>query len=295
MNKKKAGLLSVIKPVAIVLLLVLLYLSVCSSAKEGYQVNVRVSNSTGASIWSNGLTTETLAFQSQSEVSGTGNSSKYTRLSDIAGMNLNDAGYTKQGRLISNSTMSVASKLSYVHIQETVNENSTAYHGEINLSMPTVMYAAEELYYRGDGMNLRNSYTNGDDEIKIALSGTLVTKSVLFGSAFNTSRIYADVTPKSVLEKKFENRTTAFRILSSADRETKFRFKSEDKALLDQDYVGAFQLNTKLITGNVFHFDQEEDAWLPCCSDSTMVSSINRNDYVPSLVYLLGCEDCKIV
>jgi hypothetical protein len=123
--------------------------------------------------------------------------------------------------------------------------------------------------------------------------------------------VFADLTPKSVFERKLENRTTAFRILSSADQETKFRFKSgnsENKSVIDEYYVGAFQLNTKYITRNTFNFNTDNEytgcicgdgsagyAWLPCCSDGTLENSINTKDYVPSLVYLLGCETCKIV
>jgi hypothetical protein len=305
-NKKKTGLLGLIKPFAIVLILILLHMSACSTAKQGYQISAKVNDSTGSSSWMNSMVTQTLAFKSESAVSGTGNSSKYLTLSDFNGMYIKDAGYTKQGRLIANNTMNVASTVNYIHIQETAHEDSasTIYNAIINASMPTVMYDADELYYRGDGMSTRNSYTNGKDEIKTALSGTTLTKSLVFGSSFTNALVFAELTPHSVWEKTLENRTTAFRIMSAADQNTKFSFKTEDAAM-EQNYVGAFQLNTKLIRGDVYHFQNDGDvctvcgetgyAWLPCCYEGwNEMNPSDQKGFGKSAKSIFDCSACKI-
>jgi len=307
-NTKETGLLRRMKPIMIGLLLILLYTSACSTAKQGYQLNVRVNDSTGSSAWGYSTVTNTLSFKSLSEISGTGNSSKYVKVSDIGGMSLKDSGYTKQGRLITNNTMNVASTVNYIHIQETAHEDSTStsYSAVINQSVPTVMYDADELYYRGEGMNSRNLYINGKDKIYTALSGTTLTKSLIFGSTSKEALIFADVTPHSVLENVLENRTTAFRIMSAADENTKFRFTTGDDVALEQEYVGAFQLSTKLIKGNVYHYQNDFGdvcsvcgetgyAWLPCCYEGwNDVGQSDQNDFGASAKQIFDCNTCRI-
>ncbi|OPX74651.1 MAG: hypothetical protein A4E44_01865 [Methanosaeta sp. PtaB.Bin018] len=276
-NFGRIGISGYIKIFSICLLSFLL-LAACSNARVGYSLNVFVNNESGSSSWSSSMSTEALAFRAQSELSGTGNSSKYVRVSDMAGMNFKDSGYTKQGRLIDNSTLSVASKARYIHIQETGTDNSTVYNAVINQSLPTVLYAANELYYRGDGMSTRNQFVNGKDKIVTSLSGTTLTKSAVFGGAYNDSMTFVEVTPVFVKQIELENRTTAFRITSASDKYTKLGFKSGE-AIIEQEYVGAFKMDTKLIKGNTFHFRDDLGysdkcgcgikgyAWLPCCSD----------------------------
>jgi hypothetical protein len=94
--------------------------------------------------------------------------------------------------------------------------------------------------------------------------------------------------------------------MSSTDQKTEFGLKS-GTSVLNQDYLGAFQLNTKLIKGNLFdyrggNFGNEDTcgvcgttdyAWLSCCSYDNLDEGI-KNDYTPSLVDVFDCEHCKI-
>jgi hypothetical protein len=240
-------------------------LSPISNAKVGYSLNVIVNDSNMSSSWSRSSYTNVLAFISDGQCTGTGNSSKYVSLSGFAGLGFKETGYTKEGRLINSNKISVVSKARDIHIEETGTENSTVYTAYINESFPTVLYHADDLYYRGIGIRNRNAYENSKDKIFTNYFGTSLSKSIKYGGIYNDARIYATVTPSSVDENIFENRTSAFRVSSISDRYTGFGFTTGD-AFLEQAYTGSFNLESKLIMGRKFLINLTEEEYLPCCS-----------------------------
>ncbi|MFB3765952.1 MAG: hypothetical protein ACE14P_12000 [Methanotrichaceae archaeon] len=233
------------------------------------------------------MTTVALAFNAESQCTGTGNFSKYVDVSNFAGLSLKETEHSKQGRLIYSNTLSIDSRVRYVYIDEMVSKNSMLYEADINASMPTALYNRDDLYYRGSGMDIKSAYINNNDKMFTRLSGNLLTRSVKFGGIFNEERVLASIAPGSVDVHDLENRTFAFALTSSSDRSTGLRFVSGDE-FIDQNYVGRFQLNTKLLKGSNFIFLNDTvspPVLLPCCVDdwesipSYNMSSSNTPSY----------------
>lgn len=243
-------------------------------AKTGYSINVLVHDSNSSSFWGRGLTTQELIFTTESKCTGSGNSSKYVSISDFAGMDLKESAYSRQGRLIEKNLMGLTSRMRRVHIEEKGNNNSNTYTANVDVSMPTVLYSTDDLYYRGNGMNARGSYSNGEAKFEIDHHGSSLSKSFKYGATFNESKVWAIVTPNSTYEDVKENRTTAFRLNSASNKYTGLRFSSEDD-FIEQIYRGDFKVDTKILKVNKFVISNDslnETQWLPCCQDNSAES-----------------------
>jgi hypothetical protein len=249
----------------IAFLLFFMSLTPILDARVGYGINVFVNDSNMSSFWGRSSYTNPLAFISDGQCTGTGNSSKYVSLSGFSGLSFKETGYTKEGKLIDSNKVSVVSQVGDIHIEETGTENSTKYIAYINESFPTVLYHADDLYYRGLGIRSRNVYENSQDKIFTNYLGKTLSKTVKYGGIYKNASIFATVTPGSVDEHILENRTSAFRISSSSDQYTGFGFKTAD-TFQEQAYTGIFNLESKLMIGHKFKLNRDEDSYLPCCS-----------------------------
>jgi hypothetical protein len=263
-NQRYSGISSFIAKLSICFLIIFIFVSMYTDAKVGFDMSVMTNDSDSSSIWGESLTTVALGFRADSQCTGTGNSSKYVHISNFAGLGLKETGYSKEGRLIDSNTLSISSKEKYVYINETVSKRSTEYEADIMASMPTVLYSTDDLYYRGDGINIRSSYINDNDRIFTGYSGTTLTKSVKYGGVFNDTRVFVRMDPKSVEVLALENRSTGFSVSSSSDRSTKLKFISDDD-FIEHDYKGAFKLETHLMKGHGYIFKEDEMGSLSCC------------------------------
>jgi len=241
------------------------------NAKIGYSINAIVNDTNSSTFWSRSMITQQLSFSSESKCSGTGNSSKYVTLTGISGMSIKESAYSNQGRLIEKDLLGLTSRVKWIHIEEQGTDNSNRYLADIDVSMPTVIYNTGDLFYRGDGMQTRGSYINGDDKIVTNHYGTSLLKTVQYGGLSNESRILAEVTPNSVDEDVLENRTTAFRLTSASNQYSGLGFVSKDN-FMEQIYRGDFKMDTKFITKSKFKYMNDtinETGWLPCCLDKS--------------------------
>ena len=270
-------------------------LSPISDAKVGYSLYVQVNDANNTSSWGRSSYTNVLAFISDGQCTGNGNSSKYVSLSGFAGLGFKESGYTREGRLIDSNKISVVSQARDIHIEETGTENSTVYTAYINESLPTVLYHADDLYYRGIGIRNRNTYTNSKDKIFTNYFGTSLSKSIKYGGIYKDARIYATVTPSSVDEHVLENRTSAFSISSTSDRYTGFGFTTGNE-FLEQAYTGSFNLESKLMMGRKFLIDNDTDSYLPCCSSYAELTEDPQldNQTKCSADSVFNCQQVKI-
>jgi len=255
-------------------LLIFMIIAPIFDAKTGYGINVLVHDSNSSSFWGRSLTTNELIFTAESKCTGSGNSSKYVSISDFAGIDLKESAYSKQGRLIEKNLMGLTSKMGWVHIEERGTDNSNTYTANLNVSMPTILYSTDDLYYRGNGMNARSEYRNGETKFEIDHYGSSLTKSVKYGATFNDSKVQAIVTPNSIYENANENRTIAFRLTSASNKYTGLELSSEDE-FIEQIYRGDFKVDAKIIKVNKFvilNNTQNEMQWLPCGLDNSAES-----------------------
>lgn len=233
-----------------------------SVAKEGYDVNIMVNNSTMESNWRADQSTEILSFQAEGLCTGNGSYSKYLRISGFVGMGLKENTHTNEGRLINKNDVKVVSDKRWINFIDIVN-NSEHYVGEINESLPTVMYSNEDLYYRGDGIYTNNKYVNKEEGIYTKYRASRLIKSVKYGSAYVGSLISANVTPDRVQELILRNSTTAFKLASDSDQYSELGYRSKDECL-EETYFGPFIMDNKIIIKRDYGISDEQN-WLSCC------------------------------
>jgi hypothetical protein len=231
-----------------------------SSSRVGYSLNVDVNGTT----WSRSQSTNVLSFQSDSDVSGKGNCSKYTNIHGFAGNGLKDNIYAKDGSITNSNKISIKSIDRWIHIEQSVDNNSNHYLAEINESLPTIVTSKEELYYKGKGMYSSGVYLSGSDAISLNYQGTLVSKSINFGGFYSNANILVDITPGQILASDLTNKSMALSVSSMSDKLSGISYNSDDIEL-DQTYRGFYKIDTKFVSRSQFNLDQLEGSELPCC------------------------------
>ncbi len=236
-----------------------------ADARVGYDINVVVNNSSSSSSFGWSHHTTVLSYKLESHIKGDGNTSKYINVNGFDDINLKETTHTMNGRLKEDKSLSLASQVNWIYIDEDVTNNpEEAYHVEINESMPSSLLNVEEIAYRGDGIHKRNSYINNDDEIITNYQAKRFSESSAFLAIYRNAFIVADVTPARVEKFIGENYSTIFQVSSDSDLYSGFKFKSSDN-LIDQSYVGSFKLNAKVSRVHSFERSPAEDDWLGCC------------------------------
>lgn len=216
-----------------------------SEAKVGYNINICVNNSTMGSSWGKSHTTIPLIFHSDGKISGIGNSSKYISIEGFSGIGLEDRTSTKEGGLRAEDRTELTSEANYIYITQTWDNGSANYHGEINESMPTLLYNENKIIYHGEYIHTINQYKNDDETLFTEYHANNLVKSAKYlGSNINFS-VIVDLTPASVKEQVMKNSFLAFGLFSSSDLYSEFRYGRNP--LIDQIYLGAFQISGTLI------------------------------------------------
>jgi hypothetical protein len=235
-----------------------------AEGKVGYDIYATVNNSTASSSFGWSHHTTVLAYDLESSIKGDGNSSQYMKINGIDNINLKENTHTKNGRLKEDKRLSIASQVNWIYIDEEATSNPEEYRVEINESMPSSLLNVEEITYRGDGIDKRNSYINNNDEIMTNYQAKKFSENSAFLGIYRNAFILADVTPARVEKFIGENYSTVFQVSSDSDLYTGFKFKSSDE-LIDESYVGSFKLNAKVSRVHSFERSPAEDDWLGCC------------------------------
>ena len=231
-----------------------------SSARIGYSLHVDVNGTE----WSRSQSTKVLSFQSDSIVSGKGNCSKYANIVGFAGNGLKDNIYAKDGSITSSNKISIKSIDKWIHIEQSVDNNSNHYSVEINESLPTIVSSKDELYYKGKGMYSNGIYSSGSDSITLNYQAASISKLVNFGGFYSDAIIFADITPGQIQVSDLTNKSMALSVSSMSDKLSEISYDSDD-IQLDQTYRGLYRMDSKFILRSQFNLDQLEGYDLSCC------------------------------
>ena len=235
-----------------------------ADGKVGYDIHATVNNSTATSSFGWSHYTTVLGYNLESSIKGDGNSSQYIKVTGFDNINLKENTHTKNGRLKEDKRLSIAGQVNFISIDEDVTSNPEAYHVVINESMPSSLLNVEQITYRGDGIDKRNSYINNNDEITTNYQAQKFSENSAFLGVYRNAFISADVTPARVDKFIGENYSTTFQVSSDSDLYSGFKFKSDDE-LIDESYVGSFKLNAKVSRVHRFERALYEEDWLGCC------------------------------
>lgn len=250
----------------IYLFILILAILAQAEAKIGYDISVTVNNSTASSFWGRSHYTSVFDFNSESHTKGDGNTSKYIKISGLAGVNSKEITYTKNGRLKEDNRLSAGSNVNFISINEAVSNKSEEYKATINESMSSFLLSADQVVYRGDGIYKRNSFTNNKDEIMTSFHAKKFSESSAFLAKYRNALIVVDVTPAKIFEFVGENYSTTFQMASESDMYSGFKFRSPDE-FIEEDYVGSFKLNEKISKKHSFQmYNNDLESELACCS-----------------------------
>jgi hypothetical protein len=248
------------------ILLISLYIYISlSGANVGYCISVVVNNSTASSSYSRCESTVVLNFQADSQVSGKGNSSKYASVNGFAGLGMKEISHTDAGISINKESMQIVSAVGGIDIEQTGTNNSEHYTAKIEENLPSIVYDKQDIYYNGKGINTRNAYSNGDEEISTNFYGTKLTKSVGYLGVHRNELIFVDVTPARAVETVFINKSLAFGLSSNSNQYSGFEVESPNNRI-DEEYRGSFKLTKKISSAQKFYLNETDNGneWLPC-------------------------------
>ena len=251
------------------IILVFLLILSFADAKMGYDISVTVNDSNGTSHYGVSQYTSVLNFQLSGSCSGDGNASRYDKVDGLAGNDFKETMFTKKGRLISSDQLTAISLEGNILIDEIVQNKSNYFAIAINESLPTIIYQKNDIYYRGDGIYQKDTYSNNEDHINTNYHANLFTKSVSYAGVYRGASIEAEITPTNVSETGGRNYSTAFRLSSGSDQYSGLAFKS-DGNFIEEVYRGKYNINVlttqdhKINYFNLSLFDSDLHDWLPC-------------------------------
>ncbi|HWQ19695.1 MAG TPA: hypothetical protein VN455_07940 [Methanotrichaceae archaeon] len=246
-----------------VLVLIILASSCISEAKMGYDIAVNVNGL----HWSRSQSTEFLNLRMDSACNGVGNSSKYVKITGLAGIGMKDTTHSSKGKLISEERLNLSSYWVSTDIEESYNISTHQFIADINETMPTFLSDENSLVYQGDGIYSRNLYQNNGDDISTDYLGSYLSKAIRYAGIYKNAKIHTVVGPTSVDETVFKNEAWAFRLSSESDTYSGLRYKGKD-GILDDSYAGAFKVEEKMLKGFDFsttEFEEKSEGWLECC------------------------------
>jgi hypothetical protein len=230
---------------------------------------------------------------------------KYLKIDGLAGMGMKETTYARKGRMVSKDSMTVASTLNWVIIDETVgglthnisqddstlnndtisvDEASDRYTAEINESMPTLLMDKNDMYYHGEGINTKREYKNDGDIISTNYYATLLTTSMAYGGVFSNALVFVDIVPGKVTSFIGQNFSSAFRLNSVSDKYSGLGFAS-DGQLIEETYTGKYTMNTKIQKTHKFVVARNNPDWVGCCPsdyDAAFYIDNSYHDFVSS-------------
>lgn len=236
-----------------------------AEGKIGYDISVTVNDSNASSSWGRSHYTSVYDFNSESHTKGDGNSSQYTKIRGLAGMNLLETTYTKAGRLKEDKRLSAGSAVNSISIDEVVSDKSEKYSVTINESMPSYLMSVNEIVYRGEGIYKRSNYINNDEEIMTRYQAKKFSESTAFLAKYRNALIVADVTPTKIVEFIGENYSTVLQTSSNSDTYSGFKLRSSNE-FIEEDYFGQFKINKRIEKSHSFAKGADDiENMLDCC------------------------------
>jgi hypothetical protein len=255
------------KKLFLYLFLILMTSSLSIDGKIGYDIFVRVNNSTGYTQWGHSHYGNVMRFNLDAQCKGDGNSSKYINIQGFEGISLKETIHTKEGRLREDKSLSLISTLNWIDIEEYVTEKSERYYVRINESFPTFLIDKNNVKYKGEGIYSNNLYINNNDKILTQYIANDFTKSTAFAGLYKNAYITADLTPARIHQFLGENYTTSFALNSDSNVYSGFKFDSPQR-FMEQSYTGSFRLIKKIIINNKYYKSDEDEIYnnsLSCC------------------------------
>jgi hypothetical protein len=264
------------KKVRLLILISMLFAIPISEGRIGYEIDVYVNNSTTGSHWGIGQSTSVLNWNYESKVSGDGNYSKYADIQGLAGMNRKENTFANNGHITAKDVQNVIGRFGWIDIDEVVTNKAERYTLDINESLPAGISDQNQIIYRGKGIYMRESYENNNNKIMTNYYATKFSKTIDYRSYYQNALIHADIIPGRICADVLRNYGMGFALSSISDKSLRFVYDSNG-LVIDQSYVGNFNLNKKIQMGQKFIKDEQEDDNLNCCSSGSNQEVIGLN------------------
>jgi hypothetical protein len=105
---------------------------------------------------------------------------------------------------------------------------------------------------------------------------TKFSKTIDYRSYYQNALIHADIIPGKIFADILRNYGMGFALSSISDKSSRFVYDS-NSLVIDQSYIGNFNLKKKIQVGQKFIKDEQEDDNLNCCSSGSSQGVIGLN------------------
>lgn len=282
------------------LLPILLLIIGSSNATIGYIIDAQVE---GGPAFHLARETHNMTFSLDGSVSGSGNFSRFSRITDIAGMNSNEQSSAVRGGDLSidekqrlqtlegpvSIYIELASDTEYISIPDPLDPSNFILVPVIKESAkidtdeywPAAYANYKKISYSGPKVHNREFYENNGDIVTSSIDSWKLNKESLYRSSLNRTSIRADVTKTHLFVTKDTNRSSFYALnMESTGSLTHLGIAKTKSShipsegiipqgpdvFISEDYVGQHTLKLQISMDDYLLRNRYEDAWLPCCS-----------------------------
>jgi hypothetical protein len=254
----------------------------------GYDIIVTVDSNK----WEIHRATQAMYYASNGSTAGTGSFSKYASIDKIAGMKSGKSSYALNGtvdfkeRYLLRSLegpVKVNTKFEDIVIDDRNETDIDLDTGNIQIQEQWPTYIADYSWVRyiGPGIREIESFENNGDVLFSSVHAKKLNKEGLYKSYINKTVISVNLTPTSVKETRFANKSVVYLLSVQAfDASTqlgmaRYKFFTETEPFgrpvagsqILQEYVGNHNMTMKVEMSDYVFMPGEPESWLDCCLD----------------------------
>jgi len=260
-----------------------------SEGRMGYDIKATVDSTT----WVIHRSTQELTFTTNCSTIGDGKFSRYARIQNIGGMNSKDSSYALSGSVYNKEAFLLKAIEGPVYIKTDFDDyyiytdslNNTTFQLstgflEIQENWPTYVASYKQTRYLGPGIRTKEMYENNGDVATSSVNSWKLNKESLFKAYLNKTVIRVDLAPSSILENRFYNKSSSYRlglqttgdhaslgVVRNKHFNASSRFgRTETDYQIYQEYVGNLNMSLAIKMDDYIISDIPNDEWLtPCC------------------------------
>ena len=295
---------------AIILLSILLALLAQSDGKIAYTIDAKV----GGSAFYISRETQNMTFSLDGIVSGSGNFSRCTDITDIAGIRSIERSSAVRGGKISLDeqqrlqtiegpvmiTIDLKSSQKEVSIPDEDDNGQTSNitvdeSAEINIDeyWPAGYANYKNLTYSGPNIRSKEFYNNNGDMFTSSIDSWDLKKESLYRASLNRTITDAYINPTQVIVNTNMNRSSFYALnmdsvgslthigisrMGVSNAPSKGTTKKEPDVWISEDYAGKHAINLKLSMADSIIRNRESDYYLPCCLAG--YNDMNKADHI---------------
>jgi hypothetical protein len=274
---------------AILLIVLASSFTLPSEGRMGYDIKATVDSTT----WVIHRSTQELTFTTNCSTIGDGKFSRYARIQNIGGMNSKDSSYALSGSVYNKEALLLKAIEGPVYIKTDFDDyyiytdslNNTTFQLstgflEIQENWPTYVASYKQTRYLGPGIRTKEMYENNGDVVTSSVNSWKLNKESLFKAYLNKTVIRVDLAPSSIVEKRFYNKSSSYRlglqttgdhaslgVVRNKHFNASSRFgRTETDYQIYQEYVGNLNMSLAIKMDDYIIIDTPDDEWLtPCC------------------------------